>query len=825
MLALVAVPALLLFPALFGSRAFVGLPVTALEPWRAALDPVARVEVREAALPLTGDKTFSCWPLLSVSLERLASGELPLWDADNLLGVPLLAQATQGALHPLNWTALLLPLERAFGWTAFLQWALAGVFACLLARSLGLDRAPSWLAGLTFMLCGYLSVRGHWYPITGAALYLPLALLAVERLFGGGRALWTGVLALAVGGALLSGFLQGAVHLCYAAALWAAARLWTTHRAGGVERVQGRRAARLAALGALLGLAIGMPQLGPSLEYVAGGESARASAEVSAIRSELAMRPTTQLLLLAPDAFLTPVEAAHHPLTQLGARGGALRAILCKTQGNAVETAGWIGLVPLLLALCGMGARGRGRVLATALFAAGLLLPLDTPLLEVVCRLPGLSQGDPRRFLVLLGLGGALLAAFGLRRVREFGAPRWLSWLTAALAIGAGAAAYALVLGDHRWPELLADPLAAVFGVDRATVLQSGDALQYDREILITALLRLSLLACATTVLFELTRLRPRARRVASGTLVLVAALDLVAHAQREVVTVDARDVFATPAQIERLADDGAAPGRLVRVHAAGAEGLIDVPLPPNTGLPFGVRDLCGYFALAPKRFVDVLETVEEGCTYDLGLAALRDPAVLASPTLELLCVSRALVTSDANVPGWRDAGTIGDARLLEREAPVPRAWFAGGRARADADEVLDDLRAGASRARAPLEPLPDGTRPEDLLDPAVFGDVPSGVPVTIAHELPESLELSLDAPVPGLVVLADEWLPGWTADVDGAPAPIVPAYHALRAVPVSAGRHVVTLRYRSAAWTPSWIAALVGLLGTIAFLVRGRRD
>ena len=45
--------------------------------------------------------------------------------------------------------------------------------------------------------------------------------------------------------------------------------------------------------------------------------------------------------------------------------------------------------------------------------------------------------------------------------------------------------------------------------------------------------------------------------------------------------------------------------------------------------------------------------------------------------------------------------------------------------------------------------------------------------------------------------ILADQFYPGWRATLDGEPAPLLAANYILRAVPVPAGRHTVTMTYR----------------------------
>ncbi len=50
----------------------------------------------------------------------------------------------------------------------------------------------------------------------------------------------------------------------------------------------------------------------------------------------------------------------------------------------------------------------------------------------------------------------------------------------------------------------------------------------------------------------------------------------------------------------------------------------------------------------------------------------------------------------------------------------------------------------------------------------------------------------------PGLLVVADTWMPGWNALVDGRPVPVLRGNHAQRVIPLSeAGRHTIALDYR----------------------------
>jgi uncharacterized membrane protein YfhO len=60
--------------------------------------------------------------------------------------------------------------------------------------------------------------------------------------------------------------------------------------------------------------------------------------------------------------------------------------------------------------------------------------------------------------------------------------------------------------------------------------------------------------------------------------------------------------------------------------------------------------------------------------------------------------------------------------------------------------------------------------------------------------------------------VLADTFYPGWSAAVDGAPAPIYRANLAIRAVPLARGRHQVRFEYEMPGFVRGAQVSLLGL-------------
>ncbi len=88
----------------------------------------------------------------------------------------------------------------------------------------------------------------------------------------------------------------------------------------------------------------------------------------------------------------------------------------------------------------------------------------------------------------------------------------------------------------------------------------------------------------------------------------------------------------------------------------------------------------------------------------------------------------------------------------------------------------------------------------------------------------PEEILVQSESDAAGVLVLAEPWYPGWEAEVDGTPAACVPANGWMRAVPVTAGRHEVRLRFHSRWLGPGCALAAAVLTGLSVLSWRERR-
>jgi hypothetical protein len=141
-----------------------------------------------------------------------------------------------------------------------------------------------------------------------------------------------------------------------------------------------------------------------------------------------------------------------------------------------------------------------------------------------------------------------------------------------------------------------------------------------------------------------------------------------------------------------------------------------------------------------------------------------------------------------------------GEVQIYERAAALPRAWWAP-RSR----EVRDGAEALAALCAPGFDPrreviLERQGPDEPANEPAsaeASGPAPSAVQVSLDAYAPERVDLSVDAPAAGWVVLSDLHYPGWRALVNGVETPIERADHLFRAVRVGAGASRVRFEYR----------------------------
>ena len=206
------------------------------------------------------------YPMAQAAGESIRSGTIPLWNPYQLCGYPFLASVVHGVLYPFNIVYVVLPTHIAIEAVIVLHIFFAGLFMYLYTCSIPLGRPAAVASATIFMWSGAISHRAGWFPAAlAAAVWLPLAFLAIDRIFERRSVGASMLLGVAVAMPILAGWLQSWVYSMYAiggyALLHLVAEAWQQRRAAAL-----RPFAALLAMGLLLGLALAAAQLLPSLE-------------------------------------------------------------------------------------------------------------------------------------------------------------------------------------------------------------------------------------------------------------------------------------------------------------------------------------------------------------------------------------------------------------------------------------------------------------------------------------------------------------------------------------------------------------------------------
>jgi hypothetical protein len=152
---------------------------------------------------------------------------------------------------------------------------------------------------------------------------------------------------------------------------------------------------------------------------------------------------------------------------------------------------------------------------------------------------------------------------------------------------------------------------------------------------------------------------------------------------------------------------------------------------------------------------------------------------------------------------------------LFENTDVLPRAFVVGQTRILDKSDPITSLAELRPREELLLaaEFLPPGSRAEFAA-------------AQIVELTPNRVVVQANLPAVGYLVLSDAWYPGWIATDNGRPTSVIPANIAFRAVPLSAGKHIVVFQYHPAGLITTMIISAVAWLAFVSLLViRGYRD
>ncbi len=729
-----------------------------------------------------------------------AHGRIPEWNPYLFGGMPFIAAMHGDIFYPTAWLRWLVPTDVGMTLGFFLHLVIAGGAMYALLRGLAFSWTAAVTGGIAYELTGIVASMmrpGHDGKLFVAAL-APLAFLALLRAIRHGRVGGFGAFALVIGLAMLSPHYQLTYYLLVASGLFT---LWLTF--WDVERPRPRAVVPDlggAALGAALGVGIGMIQGLPFLKYIPFSPRTEGSASSG--------WDYATSFALPLDELASTVLPQFNGIFELYWGGNFFK--------THVE---YLGVLVLILAILGLGtAKRRGLLLGFGIVALlflfvsfGAHTPFYRLWYEVMPMMKKVRAAGMAFFLVALPV--AVWAACGVERLLKGEVPA--RRLYTLLGIFGGLALLGAVGGLQPLAEALAPD------VRRDVVLANAGALQAGAIRMLLAVL------VGGGVLAAIQARRLGGAFAAAALIVVVGGDNWSVLRRYSNWLPPAAQTYAPDAMITAMQ----ATPMPFRVYDGRSDGIRDF----NFGVYQGswlmaerVPTVLGYHG-NEVRFFDELWGTKNVWEHQ------------TSPTLwDLYAVNYITIAGEVELPGFsKVTGPVSFASLDGRRA------LAGYLYRRD--EPVPWVRVVPSAVKVPeaqiIPTVVDPRFPAGQV--ALFPDTASitgaSAPDALAEATPVAatltawdagrMTITLDgaAARPSYLLVAENWAPGWEATIDGTPAPTHRANHALLSVELPAGAQVVELRYHTPGYGAGKLITVVSLLGSLVLVgagfVTGRRE
>jgi len=586
---------------------------------------------------LITDPVRQQYPWRFSATENIAHSSLPVWNPYTMAGTPLLANFQTAAFYPLNIIYLLLPFATGWSLQIVLQPLLAGIFIYLYLRHLKLSQGAAGFGGIIFAFCGFSTAWLEWNTLVQSALWLPLIMLAIDKLgVSGNKFAWSLMYVFSLCAAFFAGHIQIFIYVYLFSTMYFFARWF-----------QKKRNSKILFLYLLLNslfLLLTAVQWIPTLQFI--NLSARGVDQIYGWQQPGWFIPWQHLIqFIAPDFFGNP--------TTLNYWG----------EWNYGEFVGYIGIFPLIMAFFALYNRQDKKTLFFGVFFfLSLIFSLPTIFAELPYKLdiPLLSTSQPTRLLFIADFSLAVLAALGLDFFLKT-AKKWKVFyslgIIGIILIGLW---IAVLYGHKLYPD---------FQIDHLLVAKRN--LYIPTFFFVTASVILAVWVLFTTVRrFE----KMLDKQILAPLLLLfllsLTIFDLLRFSQKFTPFTNNAYLYPATKSLSFLQDQK---GQF-RIMATDSRIL-----PPNFSVMYQLQSIDGYDPLYIRRygeFVTAIGRDKPDIRPPFGFNRIITPQKFDSPFIDLLGVQYVLSLANINSPKLEKVFSEGETKIYKNKNTFPRAFF-----------------------------------------------------------------------------------------------------------------------------------------------------
>lgn len=684
------------------------------------------------------DVLTQLYPWRHLVIESFKNGQFPLWNPYLFAGNPLLANFQSAAFSPLNILFFILPFARAWSLLILFQSFLGMIFMFLFLRELKISRGGSLAGAVSFGFSGFMVVWMTYGTLSLTVVWLPLLLWAVEKSFKKSNIRFLSLISLVSAFSIFSGHFQTSLYVLLTVAAYTIFKFWQTKNLRKLFLTFGFL---------FLGILLAAPQILPSFELYSQSVRGLSFRQTEAI-------PLSYLVtLLSPDFF-------GNPTTQNN------------WFGHYAEWAGFIGVWPLLLGIWAFLCRRQKREICffSALGIAALLFAFQSPLADLLVNLkiPVLSTSASSRIIVIFSFSFSVLAGFGIdalseewKRKEYF--KKFVFYLLSVVFIFA-----------FLWVLLL------VF-----RTLPPDKLIIAKRNLIFPSLI----FGVGSAILLGGFLLRKNLRIILLLAILIILSFDSLRFAKKWMPFEPQENLYPPITVIKSLQTEAG----FNRVFGNFGNEL---------AVYFHISSIEGYDPLYLKRYKELISAAKNGQIEDLfadrSTVKLEKDGKYSPRLLSLLGVNYILHAKDDGFspwvfPFWENLDQydlVYDGpkyQVLKNKNAFPRAILVGNY------EVENDDQKIINRLLSDDFQLKNQAVLEEKINEII--SLGNGQ-VKISKYTPNEVELEVNHDAPQLLVLSDNYYPGWLAKVDGQKTKIYRADYSFRAVFVPEGRHLVEFIY-----------------------------
>lgn len=670
------------------------------------------------------------WRFLAISLEKKL--QLPLWNPYSFSGYPLMANMQSSAWYPLNIFLFLLPFSLGWSLLIFLEPLLAGLFTYGYLKNLKISSLGSFLGAFTFSFSGFFVAWFAWGNLLHIALWLPLMLLSVDKLFGTTEKVrWFALLVLS----LVFSFLAGHAQLFFYVGL-SAFLYFLFHVFISQEKI---KYLGIGVLSIIFFLILTTIQLIPTVQLIF--LSAR---NIDQANWHIAgwFIPYQHLIqFIVPDFFGNPATLNYWGVWNYG------------------EFIGYVGILPLILGLSAIVfVRAKKIYFFAILFIASLLFALPTFLgkLPFLYNIPFIDSSQPTRLLLLVDLSLAVLSGYGFDFLQKAQKKLLFIWGVFGLIF---LGIWTVVLMHTKFlPQVVT-----------SNILVAKHNLIFPTTIFASALILIVLF------IFIEKRLSYRLKVVFLSIILLVAVVDQIRFAEKFNPFTPKDYLYPQSTTISFL-----------QSHIGGYRFMTTDSeiMPPNVSDMYRLQSIEGYDPLYIKQygeFIAAMQRNEPDISGPFGFNRIITPHDISSPLINLLGVKYVLSLSDISSPSLVKVFQEGKTRVYENKNVLSRAFFVAEVTPVTGGQQAINAVFANENNLGRIAVVESSTNMSSTVGNA-----------KIVTYTPNKITIQTQNTGQGFLVLTDIYYPTWQATVDGKKTTIYKTDFTFRGIVVPAGKHTI---------------------------------